>query len=165
MTKQITVEELNEKIEILKNDITGAYKRIEECKTKSYVVGIDPYSKKMYKKAITKKYNEIEKYENEILTLEYQISVGCRKLKSVLSVSKDLTANGFIKAEYHASSMVRGWGHWNGQFSVENSATKIKINYRQEPSGEHYEKFEDYLKEKYGEALSIDSNKNIYLYK
>jgi hypothetical protein len=102
----------------------------------------------MYKKIIDKIYKENSKYQEEIKTLDYQISVGCRKLKSVTIISKELVEAGFKRGEYSASSMVKGWGTWRGEFNVKNNATYIFIDWIGK-SEERFEQLYCYLVEKY----------------
>lgn len=154
-------------LEDLKNRIEYLRKRQEECiyKAREYnnKMFTNPGSKSMYKKYMNDCYKESEKCLNEIEELEHQISVGGRKLKTALAVSKDLSKAGFMKATYNASSMVRGWGTWSGEFSVKNEPTKIIVSWHGRK--ENLEKMVNYLKEKYQNDFSIDMFNNITIHK
>lgn len=160
MAKQITIEQLQE-------EINNRNKWIEEYRIKILEYQkemVNKNSKNIYKKFIDQAYKYINKYSEEIKTLEYQISVGCRKLKSITSISKELVNAGFKRGEFHASKMVRGWGNWTGEFNLKNNPTYIFIDWFGK-SEERFEQFYKYLIDKYGSDVSKDNCKNIILMK
>jgi len=93
---------------------------------------------------------EILKAEKKIEELKYQISIGGRKLKSAITISKELSNAGFRKGEYHASGMVRGWGNWTGEFVVKSEPKQIEINWI--GSNLNYQKFVEFVNQNYPEA-------------
>lgn len=159
MDKLISIEKLqNEIIQLKKYN-----KELEEQNEKYYMkINIShPY----YKTYINKNQKQIEKNNNKIEQFEYQISLNGRKLKSAIMISKDLSNNGFVKAEWFASGQIRGWGHYSGDFTVENNSTCIKVKWQGKSDSTNFENFKIYLLEKYKNDYSIDGYNTITIKK
>jgi len=159
--KLITVEELQNKIKCIERAIEQEQERITLLQGK---ITSNKSMKSTYQRNIHKAYTEITKMSNQIEQLEYQISVGCRKLKTSIMVTKDLILAGFKKGEYIASGQVKGWGKWYGEFTVSNEPTKLFINWLTK-SNERFDKFYEYLVEKYGKDVYKDEYKNVTIMK
>jgi len=161
MAKLLTIEELQHEIKSIQGTIERNQERIYEYKGK---IISNPGMKSTYKRNVNKLYAEITKYNDQIKQLEYQIFVGGRKLKTSIAVTKDLISAGFKKGEYTASSMVRGWGDWRGDFTVKNQPKSLFINWLPKVN-ERFDKFYEYLVDKYGEDVSKDEFNNITIMK
>lgn len=160
MTKQFTIEDIEQEIQRLQNSIKHCEERITGYRNS---IRENKGMKRLYQIRINKFQNEITRTYNKINELKYQISVNGRKLKSAITVSKDLSNAGFIKAEWNPSHQVRGWGEWRGEFRVSNEPTKIIVDWTGRI--DRYEQFYNYLTKKYGADVSQDDLKNITIMK
>ena len=161
MVELSTIEELQNEIKSLQVMIKSKQVRVNELMNKMISNKSD---KHMYKRNINTTQNEITKHFNRIKQLEYQISVGGRKLKTSITVTKDLISLGFKKGEYSASQMVRGWGEWKGEFTIKNNPTYLLVDWFGKYE-ERFNEFYNYLVDKYSEDVSRDECKNVTIMK
>lgn len=161
MTKLLTVEELQSEIKAIQAEIERNQNRIYEYKEKMVS---NRSMKSLYQKNVNKIYANISKLNNQVEQFQYQISVGGRKLKTSIAVTKDLISAGFKKGEYIASHSIRGWGEWKGEFTVKNEPKYLFIDWLGK-SDERFNEFYNYLINKYGEDVSKDQFKNITIMK
>ena len=159
--KLLTIEELQSEIESNQKIIKMRQERILEYQGK---MNSNKSMKSTYKRNIDTLYREISKCDDQIKQFEYQISVGGRKLKTSIAVTKDLISAGFRKGEYTASSMIRGWGDWRGDFTVKNNPKSLFINWLPKVN-EKFDRFYEYLVDKYGEDVSKDEFNNVTIMK